>query len=176
MRDFDYQRDNDILRGALARSGQQIEWLSRENTVLRRNNAELISELMKLAAQLNAACGDRDRNSLRIVELENKLDQCERDGERLRNEIKALKGRPGTMSIGPGGVYVFSVGTPPQEVLDAAESLRADHFRNMEDEWYSCPKSGECWRDLPDDWCTCGADDANVAVDKVLAYLKGEAT
>jgi len=47
------------------------------------------------------------------------------------------------------------------------EKLKREHLQ-CEDPWYSCPKSGQCFNDNAGDCCTCGADDINEAIDKMI--------
>ncbi len=47
------------------------------------------------------------------------------------------------------------------------EKAKISHDR-CEDEWYSCPKTGECARDYPGEECDCGADQHNKAIDEIL--------
>ena len=51
--------------------------------------------------------------------------------------------------------------------------LRRPH-RDVEDCWYSCPKSeGGCCNDaIPADECDCGADTLNALVDALLALIE----
>lgn len=55
-----------------------------------------------------------------------------------------------------------------------AESLRIRHL-NVEDCWYSCPKSedGCCNDNYADGECICGADDHNARVDALLLLIDG---
>lgn len=59
-------------------------------------------------------------------------------------------------------------------LMEAAKRLRRKHTE-CEDQWYSCPKSpGGCANDSEGDRCNCGADLANVAIDKALAAVSAK--
>lgn len=60
-----------------------------------------------------------------------------------------------------------------QEVLvERLETLRLRH-REVEDCWYSCPKSGACCNDYyTADECTCGAGAHNERLDEIIAAVR----
>lgn len=63
------------------------------------------------------------------------------------------------------------------ETRALVEALRIPHL-NVEDCWYSCPKSvdGCCNDNYPDDVCACGADTHNAKVDALLKALGFDGT
>ena len=51
----------------------------------------------------------------------------------------------------------------------ALESLRETKHYECEDCFYSCPKTGACFKEVPDyAECTCGMDRRNAIIDKAL--------
>ena len=60
-----------------------------------------------------------------------------------------------------------------KELEAGLEQLWRTH-RVCEDGWHSCPKSGECIRDEPADYCNCGADIANEIISKLLHLEKSK--
>jgi len=54
-----------------------------------------------------------------------------------------------------------------EQMREALKSLRQKHVI-CEDGWYSCPASGECYRDDAGDECDCGADTANKIIEAAL--------
>lgn len=60
------------------------------------------------------------------------------------------------------------------EIKTKLESIRMGHHINVEDSWFSCPKSGDCCNEaLPNDYCNCGADDRNKTIDEIIEMLEG---
>ena len=56
--------------------------------------------------------------------------------------------------------------------IEALENNKRTHYY-CEDSWYSCPKHEDgCANDAQGDECSCGADDANVEIDKAIASIK----
>lgn len=51
---------------------------------------------------------------------------------------------------------------------DELEKLRLPHLVVDGDCWFSCPKSGECCNEESKDVCTCGADEHNAMLDRIL--------
>ena len=60
-----------------------------------------------------------------------------------------------------------------QQLVDALQKLRREHHVCEEDNWFSCPKSGQCLKDGHSDQCDCGADEANSLIDAVLQSNTG---
>ena len=62
----------------------------------------------------------------------------------------------------------------PVDIYDATVvvvgKLKIAHA-TCEDNWYSCPKSGQCANDLAGDDCDCGADEHNERVATALRLL-----
>ena len=61
-----------------------------------------------------------------------------------------------------------------QQLVDALQKLRREHHVCEEDNWFSCPKSGQCLKDGHSDQCDCGADEANSLIDAVLQSITGD--
>lgn len=56
-----------------------------------------------------------------------------------------------------------------KQLREALESLRETEHYECEDCFYSCPKTGACFKDVPDyAECTCGMDRRNAIIDKAL--------
>lgn len=56
-------------------------------------------------------------------------------------------------------------------IRERMEGLRQGHLVVDDDGWYSCPKSGTCIRNEPEDYCDCGADRHNAALDAITDTL-----
>ena len=81
------------------------------------------------------------------------------DYTRLHDLVSSISGIP-SASLAP--------------VVEALEKLKHGHTQ-VDDCWYSCPKSTEgCCDDAVNDKgeCTCGADEHNASVDKLAATLR----
>ena len=56
-----------------------------------------------------------------------------------------------------------------KRLREALESLRETEHYECEDCFYSCPKTGACFKEVPDyAECTCGMDRRNAIIDKAL--------
>lgn len=57
------------------------------------------------------------------------------------------------------------------EMIAVLESTKRPHY-TCEDNWYSCPASGERCRDDGDTSCECGAERFNARIDQHIIGLK----
>lgn len=55
------------------------------------------------------------------------------------------------------------------EIVDFLHDSMRKHYENTEDDFYSCPKSGNCSNDMAGELCNCGADEYNL---KLYLLLK----
>jgi hypothetical protein len=60
-----------------------------------------------------------------------------------------------------------------EEIKNKLEKLRRFHH-TCEDNWYSCPKSGECCDDSQGNDCNCGADWHNKILEEALALIEAQ--
>jgi len=61
--------------------------------------------------------------------------------------------------------------TELMQILDALVANRRKHYY-CEDTWYSCPQHEEgCANDAEGDECTCGADEANIVIDRIIMNI-----
>ena len=58
-----------------------------------------------------------------------------------------------------------------EELLRQLEGLRRDHHVEENDDWYSCPKSGQC-KDKSIHDCNCGADYHNARLNGLIQRVK----
>ena len=62
-----------------------------------------------------------------------------------------------------------------KRLREALESLRETEHYECEDCFYSCPKTGACFKEVPDyAECTCGMDRRNAIIDKALKGSQDE--
>lgn len=58
------------------------------------------------------------------------------------------------------------------DLISDLELLRLEHYDNSEDQWYSCPKSGNCWDYRQGDECNCGAERHNAVLDGIIERVR----